>query len=266
MSIPDSAATLRNNAAVEVINPNGQFPVLHICECASSDIPEKYCILNLDSSILIGHIAWKPSAFRVVTEISGSLDAQFMARKISRLVFEGNIPPKAPGAIPSKSEIYDFPINSGISEIDRKRRIRLVYESFHKHSNEMIADRAEFVAIVSIFSYNLVYLGRQCEDNFGILHNDNNSRMTDAILAVGRSQGVYPFTRNELYGAGDGVMHTILRHAFSSGTLNAMIKICNDWIISGEAQKTMANYLSGMIETAIEELTKKPMELRCACH
>ena len=199
MSVSDSAATRRDNAAVEVINPNGQYPVLLICEHASSHIPEKYGNLGLDSSALKSHIAWDPGALGVATEISGHLDAPLVAGKISRLVYDCNRPPEAPGAIPSKSEIYDIPGNTGISDVKREHRIRSVYEPFHCAVTEMINEMAELTAIVTIHSYTRVYLGRYREDSIGILHDDRDSRMADVILAIGRHQALYPFARRAVW-------------------------------------------------------------------
>ena len=98
------AAENENNfSPVSLINEEGRFPALIVCEHASSHIPDIYGDLGLNNEALRSHIAWDPGAGEVAIHLSKLLDAPYVRGEISRLVYDCNRPPEAVDAMPARS-------------------------------------------------------------------------------------------------------------------------------------------------------------------
>lgn len=239
---------------VDLINPDGSGNIILVCEHASSFIPPELNDLGLAGPVLDSHIAWDPGALAVATAMSRDLDAPLVAQRISRLVYDCNRSPDAPGAIPQRSEVHDIPGNHGISATDRQARIDRVYTPFRTALAACIDRRsapgATPPAIVTVHSFTPVYAGVRRDLDIGILH-DSDARLADAMLELAQPDTTLSTLRNEPYGPDDGVTHTLIEHAVSRGLLNVMIEIRNDLIAEAADQAAMAGRLSRWVTTAL---------------
>ena len=241
------------DASVEVRNKFGRGPFLLVCEHASNFIPPQYGALGLDSAALESHIAWDPGALAVCDELTRLLDAPLAAARVSRLVYDCNRPPEAPSAMPAESEIYRIPGNAGLTPGARQARADAVYFPFRDALARTIdahGTRGGASAIVTIHSFTPVYRGVAREVEIGILHDDD-SRLADAMLAAAGDGGGFVVRRNEPYGPGDGVTHTLREHALPRGLPNVMIEIRNDLIRTQGDATAMAARLAGWLEAAL---------------
>ena len=104
-----SEQTDLSNEAVEVINAGAKAPLVLVCEHAAREIPACFDGLGLDAAARESHVAWDPGALAVARAMAQDLDAVLVAGRVSRLVYDCNRPPEAPGAMPAQSEILRSP-------------------------------------------------------------------------------------------------------------------------------------------------------------
>ncbi|MDW4499679.1 N-formylglutamate amidohydrolase [Sulfitobacter sp. D35] len=232
-----------------VIRPDGASGIVLVCEHACNFIPKDLRCLGLSPEVQVSHAAWDPGAFAVAMRLSESLDAPLIFSGISRLVYDCNRPPDAPGAMPEKSEVFDIPGNRGMSTEERLSRVASFYEPFRATLAKTIVDtRAQ--ALVTVHSFTPVYMGARREVEIGVLH-DEDARLANAMLDAATAHTDLAVRRNAPYGPEDGVTHTLREHGLSNDLPNVMIEVRNDLIADAPAQDGMASMLSGWIAAAL---------------
>ncbi len=239
--------------AAVLYNAQGSAPVVLACEHASNRFPEKYHNLGLDEAARNSHVAWDPGARCVAETVADLLDARLVESTVSRLVYDCNRPPDAPGAMPSKSECYDIPGNLDLSETQRDMRTQEVYEPFRKLLAETLKTPPVPKAIVTIHSFTPVYMGTARDVQIGVLH-DSDSRLADAMLATASQHTGLSVERNDPYGPADGVTHTLKEHGVKNGLINVMLEFRNDLIATPQDQAKLALMLSDWLIDALEKV------------
>ncbi len=248
-----SLLTVADGGPVSVANPSGDSDILLVCEHASNRIPVALDMLGLEPEVLQSHIAWDPGAIEVAMAMAEILDATVISQNFSRLVYDCNRAPGAHDAMPAISEIYEVPGNQSLSELDQQRRIIEIYTPFHETVADTIEQRTHagrHPVIVTIHSFTPVYHGAMREVELGILH-DWDTRLADAMLDNAPRFTDKVTRRNEPYGPGQGVMHTIDIHAAPRDLLNVMIEVRNDLIADEAGQVRAANELVAMLMAAL---------------
>lgn len=236
--------------AAELCNPDGRGGVVLVCEHASRAIPAALNRLGLEAAARRSHAAWDIGARDVSVAMSAILDAPLVASRVSRLVYDCNRPPEAPGAMPEKSEVFTIPGNLGLDDAARASRIDQVYRPFETLLRKTVANAPHPSVLVTIHSFTPVYFGRPRATTLGFLH-DSDSRFADAMLQAAQMLGVKA-EMNAPYAASDGVTHTLREHAVPRGLLNVMIEIRNDLIDTPETAAQMAAVLCRIISGARE--------------
>ena len=252
---------LEGTAAAVLHNADGNGQVLLVCEHAANRIPAALDNLGLDEATRLSHIAWDPGALAVAQEISYLLDARLVASTVSRLVYDCNRPPEAPGAMPGRSEVFDIPGNQNLSDTEKAARVATVYGPFRTLLADTIASFPAPPVLVTIHSFTPVYQGKQRDVEIGILH-DSDTRLADAMLELAPKHTEMNTRRNDPYGPGDGVTHTLKLHALPNGLLNVMIEVRNDLIATAEQQKSVGKMLAELIADALP-LIANTKEARC---
>lgn len=239
---------------VAVVNAKASGPVLLICEHASRTLPLSLGDLGLSKEALVSHIAWDPGALAVAEDLANLLQSTLIHQRFSRLAYDCNRPPEAPGAMPDQSEIYEIPGNRNLSEAERRARTDALYLPFHRAIDDCIAERqarGQRTIIATMHSFTPVYMGKKRDVEIGILH-DEDSRLADLMLENAKPGLV--MRRNEPYGPADGVTHTLIKHGLSRGIANVMIEVRNDLIDTPESQKAMARYLADAISQSLPHI------------
>ncbi len=236
---------------VSVLNPNGAFPLLLVCEHASNHIPRRYGDLGLPPEALNSHIAWDPGAKNVATKLSNLLNAPLVYSEVSRLVFDCNRSTEAPDAIPKRSERFDIPGNIDIDAGERDLRIENYYRPFEHCVRENLARLGPGAALVTVHSFTPVYHGKLRDVELGILH-DSDSRLADAMLTIAPSATKMNVQRNMPYDAKDGVTHTLKLHGIANGILNVMLEIRNDLVANEDQCRTLAGLIHSVLTKALE--------------
>lgn len=256
-----------NNAGpkptVEVINPTGGDGVVLVCEHASNFVPPEFDALGVSEEVLRSHVAWDPGALAVARGLAEALGQPLVAQSVSRLVYDCNRPPSAPGAMPERSEKYDIPGNKGLTAGERERRTRAYYLPFCETLAEVIKARLggkSRPAIITIHSFTPIYMDRVRTVEIGILH-DTDTRLADFMLDSMQREKAFNVQRNAPYGPEDGVTHTLAEHALPFGLFNVMIEIRNDLIATRAMQVKITRWLSRHISDALEALAERsPIE------
>ena len=245
-----------NGNIVEVRDAKASSSVVVICEHASAYIPAEFDNLGLADEMLLSHVVWDPGAMSLAEEIAERLDATLIAAKTSRLVYDCNRPPRAPDAIPARSEVVDVPGNANLSADQKAERVKAYYEPFHTAVAEIIAG-IENPILVTVHSFTPIFHGNLRDVEIGILH-DSDSRLADALLSTSSANTPRNVRRNEPYGPTDGVTHTLKEHALPQGLLNVMLEVRNDLIASEAEQIAMAKMMSKWLESALAITGTKP--------
>ncbi|WP_298837976.1 N-formylglutamate amidohydrolase [uncultured Roseobacter sp.] len=233
----------------EVQNAQAVSPVVLVCEHASSEIPLEFNGLGLADEHRNSHAVWDPGAGSVARRMSIRLDAVLVSARVSRLVYDCNRPPHAPDAMPDKSEIVEVPGNRGLSDAEKTARTVAFYEPFRAAVATALARRTDPV-LITVHSFTPVYHGQKRDVEIGVLH-DRDTRLADALMALADRCMPHVVRRNEPYGAGDGVTHTLQEHALAGGFLNVMLEVRNDLIADEAAQYKMADLLSDWVSRAV---------------
>lgn len=251
----------RSQTTSPVVGIEGQTAgtdILLVCEHASNHFPEAFGTLGLDEGLRQAHIAWDPGALGVARALAARLDAGLVYARVSRLVYDLNRPPHAPGAMPARSEIFDIPGNCDLTAEDRLKRTLAVYLPFHMALHEEIARRIALgrpPVIITVHSFTPVYFGTAREVEFGIIHDANDGLSRALVKAAGQMTDLK--TRlNEPYSAADGVTHTLRLQATPYGLDNVMLEIRNDLITTPEAERIMADELAPVLRAALGELQR----------
>ena len=251
----------KTNRVVDVINPSGSGQFVLVCEHASNIVPDHLKGLGLSDDTLQTHIAWDPGALSVALAMSDRLDAPLVAQNVSRLVYDCNRPPDVRTAIPETSEIFTIPGNTNLSKVDRQARIDQVYIPFRERLASCLDRQCEKVGspiIVTVHSFTPVYFGETRDTEIGILH-DSDSRLADAMLRAGQHNKQFKFSRNQPYGPGDGVTHTLKEHGQSRNLLNVMIEVRNDLVAHSNQQQSMADLLCDTLLSALDGMANGVM-------
>lgn len=226
-----------------LVNENGRSPFVLVCEHASNRVPRALGTLGLSDADLHAHIAWDIGAEKVARRLSRLIDAPLALQRYSRLAYDCNRPPEAPGAMPEVSELTRIPGNRRLSSADKLKRIREIYRPFHAGLADVLDQRAAAGAacmLLSIHSFTPVYMGKPRTLELGILHDHDVSLSSRLIKEF---PGV-DARLNEPYSAKDGVLHTLNLHALPRGLRHAMVEIRNDLISDERGQDEWAQRLS----------------------
>lgn len=240
-------------AVARLDNPAGRSPVLLICEHASNHLPDRYGTLGLDAAALQSHIAWDPGALGVAQGLARLLDAPLIHAAVSRLVLDLNREPSAEDSITTLSERTAVPGNEGLGPDERARRVRDVYDAFHKAVDAFVATRPPSMplkAVVSIHSFTPIYRDVARPWHVGLIY-EADRRLALSVEGALKADPALVVGMNEPYSPADRVFHTLDRHAVRRGLAPLMIEIRNDLIATSQEQEAWAGRLAPVIAQAL---------------
>ncbi len=245
-------------SVLSVENRDGAGEFLLVCEHASNHFPAAYGALGLDAATRQAHVAWDPGALGLARGLSGRLDACLVHATVSRLIYDLNRPPAAPGAMPAKSEVHTIPGNQAITPADRLARTNAVYLPFHNALHAEVARRLALgrpTVIVTLHSFTPVYFGKARSVEFGVIH-DADPALALNVVDAARALTTLDTRLNEPYSAADAVTHTLRLQATPYGLDNVMLELRNDLIATPGAQADMADRLAAVLRRAMAALQR----------
>lgn len=232
----------------EVVNPQGTAPICLVCEHASAFIPSNLADLGVAPEHRYSHAAWDIGGLDLAKALSKTLDAPLVGSRISRLVYDCNRPPSAPGAFPERSEVINVPGNVGLDDAARAARVTEVYDPFRTLLKTTLDGFSTPPALVTIHTFTPVWFGQPRDVELGLLH-DSDDRLARAMMA-NRPDGL-DAQLNAPYSVTDGVTHTLREHAIPRGLQNVMIEVRNDLVSDAAGVARFTEILSTMLTKAL---------------
>ena len=233
-----------------LFNASGAAPLVLICEHASHVIPADYAALGLPPSELKRHIAWDPGALPVAKALAQALDATLVFATVSRLVIDLNRAPSDFDSIPEISETTSIPGNIGLSEVEKAARANTYYVPFHAAVDEVIRQKPDLRAILSVHSFTPIYKGLARAWHIGLITGPDETLAQDMLKYLKQDPDLIADI-NVPYAPSDRVYHTLDRHNPANRVKTAMIELRNDLIASDDGQNEWAERLSRSIQTAL---------------
>lgn len=223
-------------APFEVINREGGFGMLLVCDHASREVPRSLARLGLPDEAFEHHIAWDIGADGVAKGLAEALDAPLVRAGFSRLVIDANRPIGHPGSIVEEADGWQVPGNRDLTQEARRRRVREVFEAYHDAINRAIGrmwDSGRPPAMVSVHSFSPRFGDRPRPWDIGVLwkHDPRIAvPLMEELEALGFNVG-----DNEPY-SGHDLAYTCDMHGTAAGLANCAVEINQDLITDAEGQ------------------------------
>ncbi|HGG04454.1 MAG TPA: N-formylglutamate amidohydrolase [Aliiroseovarius sp.] len=241
---------VHSDKVVETEGLSGRAPALVLCEHASHNFPPRFGTLGLSEEVQLSHAAWDPGALDLARSLAAYLGAPLVASRVSRLLYDCNRPPEAPGAMTERSERFEIPGNKGLTEQARLVRTEQIYVPFCNAVSHAL-EVAKPKALITMHTFTPVYNGARRPVEIGVLH-DTDSRLADAMLDNTGENPPYRVERNDPYGPEDGVTHSLKLHALPRGLLNVMIEVRNDLVADKQGLAEVSSWLNPLIARGLE--------------
>lgn len=241
---------MSDGSAFDVVNPDGQFPVIFTCEHASCALPAEYQGLGISTEEICRHIGWDIGARAVVESLAQTLGAPAVCSGYSRLLIDCNRDLCDRDLIVPESDDIKIPYNQDLAPEERQKRITHFYQPYHEAIDQLIADkgRKKNLTLWSIHSFTPVLRKKERQFDIGILFN----RYDDLAREVGRllyREG-YRVRYNEPYSGYDGLIFSAQNHGERHGLVYLELEINNSLI----AEPTKAAQVGRSISRVFHEL------------
>ena len=204
----------------DIINPNGQFPLILTCEHASHDLPAEYDNLGVSEEELRRHIGWDIGARAVVEIVAQTLDAPAVCSGYSRLLIDCNRDLQDHDLIIKESDGTIIPGNANISATERHKRLSQFYYPYHAAIDRVIEQLAtqegtDTVRLLSMHSFTPAMKGQDKPQersfDIGILF-DRYDELAEELGQRLQDEGGYRVRHNEPYSGYDGLIFSARSH------------------------------------------------------
>lgn len=241
-----------------VVNPDGQAPVVLVCDHASNAIPAALDRLGLSSGDLSQHIAWDIGAAQVARLLATRLDASAVLAGYSRLVIDCNRSPGDPTSIAEVSDGIFVPGNRNLDDAAAESRLNEVFWPYHHAVTRMLAHRwrhghGRAPALIAIHSFTPVMGGFRRPWQLGVLWN-RDPRLALPLLARFRADTGLCVGDNEPY-SGREVGFTMDAHGGAAGLPHVEVEIRQDLIADDAGCVRWAAVVGDAIAAVFEDET-----------
>lgn len=204
----------------DIINPDGQFPLVLTCEHASHAVPTGCSNLGLSEQELRRHIGWDIGARAVLEIVAQTLDAPAVCSGYSRLLVDCNRDLQDDDLIIEESDGTIIPGNVDVSSAERQKRLSQFYYPYHEAIDRMIERMvtqkgADSVRLLSLHSFTAAMKGQKRPQDrsfdIGILFDRYAELATDLGQRL-ESEGGYRVRHNEPYSGYDGLIFSARSH------------------------------------------------------
>jgi predicted N-formylglutamate amidohydrolase len=219
--------------AFAIVNPEGQAPVVLVCDHASNAIPRALNQLGLGPKELGQHIAWDIGAAQVARRLAARLDAPAILGGYSRLVIDCNRSPGDPTSIAEVSDGIFIPGNRNLDDAGAEARLNEVFWPYHHAITQALAQRwrhghGQAPALIAIHSFTPVMSGFRRPWQLGVLWN-RDPRLAEPLLTRFRAYPDRCVGDNQPY-SGREVGFTMDTHGGAAGLPHVEVEIRQDLI------------------------------------
>ncbi|MYG42856.1 MAG: N-formylglutamate amidohydrolase [Rhodobacteraceae bacterium] len=240
----------------ELINPQGDFPLLLVCEHASDNIPSELNDLGVSPETRKSHAVYDIGAKEVAIKISRILNCPLIISNVSRIVIDCNRDPYSPAAIPAKSEVHFIPGNKFITREEHHRRVEAYFNPFHGLVEEYLNNNPWIKSFIAIHSFTPVFYGVDRHVDLGVLFEGEN-KLAEYLLQMLIEIDAFRVVPNEPYKPDPKVVHTVKRHAAARNLPHLMVEIRNSLIRTETNQQRMGRLLAKSIRKSVEMVCKQ---------
>ena len=248
--------------AFTLLNVNGTAPLAIACDHASNEIPRKLHGLGIDPHLYERHIAYDIGTRQVGKMLMEMFDAPLLLSNYSRLVVDLNRHHDDPTMIAEISDGHAIPGNQNLSESDRDRRIRSVFDPYHSAYAEMVDGLKRRFArplILSVHSFTERFQGFDRPWHFGVLWDKDKQLALSLIdnfkkLAV-RYDPPLLIGDNEPYDARVPMGYSQIVQANQKNVEMALIEIRQDLVTDEAGQTWAAQILYDTIHPLLDQST-----------
>jgi len=241
-SFSNSEGMRQNNNAFELINLEGQFPLVLTCEHASYALPQEYQNLGLSPAEVQQHIGWDIGARSVVAYLAQTLDAPAICSRYSRLLIDCNRDLNDHDIIVKESDRTVIVGNCDVSPEERQNRIDTFYRPYHEAIDNLLAQRKnDQPVLLSIHSFTPVLGKKERRFDMGVLFD----RYEDLAQEVGGRLGHdgHRVLYNEPYSGYDGLIFSARTHGERNDLVYLELEINNNLIATAEGARRMATVI-----------------------
>lgn len=239
---------------VEIVNPDGRFPCLLVCDHATAAVPREFGNLGLSLNLEAQHIAVDIGIAPVVRAMSRLLDAPAVLATQSRLCIDTNRWIADPESIPEVSDGTTIPGNLNLSADDRQVRQDQSFWPFHIAVAKAFAAltmRHKSPSFLAVHSCTRA-LSRgptRCMDGGTIWHQNGHFAR---LLADGlMSNSDLVIADNQPYSGFGGAAFTIDYHTWGTGIDACGFEIVNDLIATEAGQLKWATSLASALQSVM---------------
>ena len=241
-----------------VVNPDGEAPVVLVCDHASNTIPGGLNQLGLGPVALSQHIAWDIGAAQVARLLAGRLDAPAVLAGYSRLVIDCNRSPGDPTSIAQVSDGIVIPGNLNLDDAAAESRLNEVFWPYHHAVTRMLAHRwrhghGRAPTLIAIHSFTPVMNDSRRPWQIGVLWN-RDPRLALPILTRLRVDPELCVGDNEPY-SGREVGFTMDTHGGAAGLSHVEIEIRQDLIADGVGCERWARVVGDALAEVLRDET-----------
>lgn len=248
--------TVPEPSYLETFNPQGQAPVLVLCDHAGRQVPPELERLGVSEEALARHIGWDIGAADLTRSLAQRLDAPALLNHVSRLVIDPNRRPGTPSSIPEISDGCVVPGNEGLDLEAVVQRVIRYFLPYHRAVARRIgAFRRDGIvpAIVAVHSYTPVMNGEPRPWQIGVLWRGDR-RLARPVLEALEARGDLVVGDNQPYSGLRDFGFTVQFHAQRSRLPHVMIEVRQNEIDTpGRAER-----YAGIVHAALAEPLANP--------
>ena len=215
---------------VEIINADGEFPGLMVCDHASSLVPETFHDLGLSREQLNDHIGVDVGIAEVVRFVSRKLDMPAVLAPYSRLFIDCNRWIRDPRLILSESDGVVVPGNVDLQPEDREQRIETCFWPYHRavaDAVQRLSERHRYPFVVFMHSCTRQLVGDEYRPwDIGTIWNEGDALSSAMIESLSRFGGL-TIGDNQPYSGREGAF-SLDYHTWGTGIPACGIEITND--------------------------------------
>jgi predicted N-formylglutamate amidohydrolase len=240
---------------VTVRNESGPSAFLLVADHAGNIMPRALGDLGVSAADRQRHIAWDIGIAGVGRLLSDALNATLIQQNYSRLVIDCHRPPGVPSSIAEISELTPIPGNAGLSEDEKKKRVREIFQPYHDRIEAELDRRKQAgrdVALIALHSFTPVFKGEARPWHAAVLYN-RDPRLAHKLKALFNAEQEFTVGDNVPYSVTDVSDYTIPVHAERRGLHHVLIEIRQDLIADADGQREWASRLARLLPVAYED-------------